>query len=64
MWPFERKLSVDEAEEKVHISRMRNALYELIWIEAHKNDKHPRPMPLQYLDDTWIIEELKEIING
>ena len=59
-----KKFSNYELERQIRIKKMRMAFYELLWVAAHKDDKHPRPMPSQYIDAQWIQEELKEIVNG
>lgn len=58
-------MNTQEAKEKLKDEKMREALYDMMWREAHKNDRNPMPTPtISRLDGrNHETEELKRILG-
>lgn len=53
-----RRITEDEARQKLEDVAMRRALYELVWEKAHPNSRLPGPR----MSDEWVQAELRKLL--
>lgn len=55
---FERRVTAEEARQRLADDAMRRALYELVWEKAHPNSRLPGPR----MSDEWVQAELRKLL--